>query len=128
MANPTLRDAHEAFYRALGDIFRGDVTPMHDLWSHADDVTYMSPLGDLLVGWAPIRDAWADQAATITGGPVNPEEVRLVESDGLGVVVGFERGSIVIGGETQAVNIRATSTYRCEDGDWKMIGHHTDRL
>lgn len=128
MTNTTLRQAHEAFYLALGEIFRGNTAPMADLWSRTDNVTYMSPLGDLLVGWPAIAGSWAEQAATITGGPMRPEENRFVESDGLGVVVGFERGTIEIAGETYAVNIRATSTYQCERGDWKMIGHHTDRL
>jgi hypothetical protein len=98
MTNASLQQAHEAFYRALGEIFRGHTASMADLWSRADNVTYTSPLGDLLVGWPAIEGSWAEQAATITGDPMRPADNRFVESDGLGVVVGFERG------------------------DWKMIG------
>ncbi len=128
MPDARLEQAHDTFYRALGLILCGQTDAMSELWSHAEDVTYMSPLGDLLVGWAPIEQSWAEQAATLTGGPMVPEEVHFFESETLGVVVGFERGRIQVGGDSLTVNIRATSTYRPEGGAWKMIGHHTDRI
>ncbi len=31
-------------------------------------------------------------------------------------------------GKIRKVSIRATNVYRKEDGEWKMIGHHTDLL
>jgi ketosteroid isomerase-like protein len=31
-------------------------------------------------------------------------------------------------GNLQKVSIRATNMFRKEDGQWKMIGHHTDLL
>ena len=126
MAVESIEQAHDAFYRALGLIFQGDTDAMAEVWSHADDITYMGPLGHLLVGWSSISKSWAEQARTITGGPVVPEEVRFFRSTDLGVVVGFERGAIQVGSESQTVDIRATSTYRCEAGQWRMIGHHTD--
>jgi ketosteroid isomerase-like protein len=125
----TIHEAHDEFYRALGEIFHGDAAPMQALWSHADDVTYMSPLGEILVGWGPVQASWIGQAAGLTGGPIRPDDVRITSADELGVIVGFERGTIRIdGGDEVVVNLRATSTYRREGGDWKMIGHHTDRF
>ena len=40
----------------------------------------------------------------------------------------MEVGSNVIGGKKSVVSLRATSIYRKENGQWKMIGHHTDLL
>lgn len=123
-----LEDATQAFYGALNAVLSGDVEPMLELWSHADDVTYMSPFGELLVGWEPIRDSWQAQADQRLGGRVEPEELRHFSSPTLGCVVGFERGTIELGGTTTPVDIRATSLYRVEDERWAMIGHHTDPL
>lgn len=124
----TLEDATQGFYVALNAMLGGDAAPMLDLWSHADDVTYMSPFGELLVGWEPVRASWEGQAAAHLGGAVRGEELRYVASPTLGFAVGFERGSVEVDGVATAVNIRATSMYRLEDASWKMIGHHTDPL
>jgi ketosteroid isomerase-like protein len=124
----TLEAATAAFYDALNAVLGGDSGPMLELWSHSDDVTYMSPFGELLVGWEPVRESWQAQAGQQLGGRVDPEELRHFESPTLGFVVGFERGSVEIDGSTTPVNIRATSMYRVEDGRWRMIGHHTDPL
>ena len=125
---PSLKDATTAFYSALNDMLAGDAQPMTELWSHADDVTYMSPFGELLVGWDAIRESWQAQAGQRLGGRVEPEELHHFASDMLGFVVGFERGSVEIDGTPTPVDIRATSMYRIEDGRWAMIGHHTDPL
>lgn len=124
----TLEDATRSFYLALNAVLGGDVSPMLEMWSHADDVTYMSPFGELLVGWEPIRDSWQSQADAHLGGQVQPEELKHVSSPTLGFVVGFERGSVEIDGKRTSVDIRATSLYRVEDGRWLMVGHHTDPL
>lgn len=124
----TLEEASAGFYAALNTMLDGDAAPMCEMWSHADDVTYMSPFGELLVGWPAVRASWLGQAEARLGGRVEPEEVRHLASSDLGVVVGFERGSVEIDGVPTAVDIRATSTYRVEDGRWVMIGHHTDPL
>ena len=46
----------------------------------------------------------------------------------IAVVSCIEAGENIIDGKPQKVSIRATSTFRKEDGEWKMIGHHTDLL
>ena len=123
-----LEDATRGFYVALNDVLGGDVAPMLAVWSHADDVTYMSPFGELLVGWEPVRASWEAQAGQRLGGQVEPDELRHFVSDTLGFVVGIERGSVEVGGVATVVDIRATSMYRVEDDRWVMIGHHTDPL
>jgi hypothetical protein len=49
--NKAVREAAEQFYFALNAIFKGDLTPMQKVWSHADDVTYMGPGGGFRIGW-----------------------------------------------------------------------------
>lgn len=125
---PPLEEATDAFYRALNAMLGGDAEPMLALWSHADDVTYMSPFGELLTGWEPVLASWLAQAEAHLGGVVHGEEVRHLAAGTLGVAVGFERGEVEVEGRATVVDIRATSTYRLEDGAWRMVGHHTDPL
>ena len=75
-----------------------------------------------------MRGSWQAQADQGLGGDVNAQELRHVASDSIGFVVGFERGTVEMDGTATPVDIRATSIYRVEDGRWRMIGHHTDRL
>jgi ketosteroid isomerase-like protein len=123
-----LEDASRSFYAALNDVLAGNPEPMTHLWSHEQDITYMSPFGELLVGWEAVRPSWQAQADQRLAGRVEPEDLHHFSSDGLGFVVGYERGSVQLDGRQTPVNIRATSMYRVEDGAWKMIGHHTDPL
>jgi len=121
-----VRQATQRFYRALNTMFTGDVAPMLDLWSHADDVTYMGPFGKILVGWEKISAAWKQQARLKLGGRVEPSDLHIVANDSLGVTVGYERGTNYQDGKPLSVAIRATNVFRRESGEWKMIGHHTD--
>lgn len=123
-----LEEATDRFYHALNALLGGDAAPMVDLWSHADDVTYMSPFGELLTGWEPVRASWESQAGQRLGGEVHAEDVHHLASPTLGFVVGFERGHVEVGGQRTPVDIRATSMYRLEDDRWAMVGHHTDPL
>jgi len=49
-----VRMAAEQLYAALNSMFEGDLDPMIEVWSHADDVTYMGPSGGILVGWEEV--------------------------------------------------------------------------
>jgi ketosteroid isomerase-like protein len=101
---------------------------MLDVWSKADDVSYMGPLGDELIGWDAIRATWETQASMRMGGDVHHESLHAVAGGEIGFTVGYERGSAVVDGEAVVVDIRATNVFRLEDGAVKMIGHHTDRF
>ena len=122
-------EANSSFYKALNVMFTGDAEPMRQVWSHADDITYMGPMGELETGWPAISKMWAEQAALKLGGAVEPENVHVVAGRDLAVVVDVEKGSnVAADGSPLSVSIRATNTYRLESGAWKMIGHHTDLL
>jgi len=46
-----VKEAVSQFYVALNKMFKGNIDPMKEVWSHADDVTYMGPTGGMKVGW-----------------------------------------------------------------------------
>jgi len=117
-----------SFHDALNKLFSGDAAPMKAVWSHADDVTYMGPVGGFQVGWPQIEPYWDRQAAKKLGGKVDATDMHIVASPHLAVAHYFEKGENVIDGKPQPVSIRTTTTLRKENGEWKVIGHHTDTL
>lgn len=123
-----VRVAADRFYAALNVLFAGDAGPMLEVWSHAEDITYMGPTGGLKVGWDNIRPGWEAVAAMKLGGKVGPKDMQIAAGTDLAVVSNFEVGENVVDGKTQVVTIRATNVFRLENGQWKMIGHHVDLL
>lgn len=122
-------NAAARFYAALNIFFTGEMGPMKEVWSHADDVNYMGPGGGLKVGWAEVLKDWETVAAMKIGGKVTPVDMQVVVGTDIAIVTNFENGENTNAkGEIVKVSIRATNIFRKEDGQWKMIGHHTDLL
>ena len=124
-----VRKAAMQFYSALNAMFTGDLEPMKDIWSHADDVTYMGPTGGFQVGWSQVLAIWETQATMKMGGNVDSADMRIVVGQNLAVTSNYEKGKNTnVDGKSQSVSIRATNVFRKENGKWKMIAHHTDLL
>lgn len=117
------------FHVALNELFKGDVQPMVDVWSHADDVTYMGPDGGFQVGWEATLKEWQRQASKKLGGTIRPEEVHIQLGPQIAVTQNYEIGENTnTDGGPQKVRIRTTNIFRKENGRWKLISHHTDEL
>jgi ketosteroid isomerase-like protein len=124
-----VEQAAAQFYKSLNVLFTGDATPMLQVWSHADDVTYMGPAGGFQVGWDQVRGAWESQAALKLGGNIEANGTHVTVSGNLACVQCYEVGdNLNAEGGAEKVSIRATNLFRKENGAWKMIGHHTDLL
>lgn len=121
--------ANAQFYTALNKMFTGDAVSMNAVWSHADDVTYMGPTGEVDVGWNAVLKNWQAQAKLKLGGEVKPVEMHLIVGQDLAIVSDYEQGANTNAkGKTEHVKLRATNMFRKEGGQWKMVGHHTDLL
>lgn len=117
------------FYANLNAMFSGDIDPMVETWSHADDVTCLGPTGEFLVGWDAVRESWEAQGALHLAGKIEPYHTHVVVGDNLAYSQCYEKGNNQDAeGRTVKVSIRATNVFRKENGRWKMISHHTDLL
>jgi len=124
-----VRQAVAQFYTALNTMFTGELGPMKEVWSHANDATYMGPGGGFQVGWDQVLAEWEAQAAKKLGGKVEPADIRITAGQDLAIVSDIEKGENTnAAGKVEKVSIRATNLFRKERGKWKMIGHHTDLL
>lgn len=116
------------FYEALQKIFAGETAMMEEVWSHAEDVTYLGPQGGILVGWEQVFKAWKDQASMGLKGCVEPRDIHFFQEGDIGITQNYEIGSNYVNGKPQTVRIRAVNIFRKEKGIWKMISHQTDLL
>ncbi len=124
----SVAEATAQFYSALNALFKGEVGPMDEVWSHADDVTYMGPAGGMQVGWDQVHAIWKRQASQRLGGELKAEKMRFHVGREIAVTCCYEVGENIVDGKRQEVSIRVTNVFRMENGQWKMIGHHTDLL
>ena len=118
-----------SFYASLNALLAGDASGMEQVWSHAGDITYMGPIGGIETGWGQVRAMWDVQADMKLGGHVEATDLHVTVGNDLALVEGYELGSNQDAeGRSIPFRIRATSSFRKENGQWKMIGHHTDLL
>ncbi len=102
---------------------------MASICSHEDDATYHRPTDGIKQGWTAVRWDWIKQATLTLGGKVESEKRKLIIGRDIAVVSNYEVGEN-IGRDRKpiCVAIPATSTFRKEQTQWKMTGHHADPL
>ena len=122
-----VHDAVSQWFVVLNAMFDGDPKPFAELYSHADDVTYMGAEGTYRIGWATTYDDWKSQAEKSLGGHVHGEEVHVVVDGNMATATHLTEGTIkTADGKTIDQRVRETSVFRKENGAWKMIGHQAD--
>jgi ketosteroid isomerase-like protein len=132
MRTPLLSSSTRTLMRRslrLNAVFAGDLAPMKEVWSHADDITYMGPDGGFQKGWNQVLANWQKQASLSLGGKVEPSDIVMNVGKDIAVCHDLEKGQNKgKDGKALIVSIRATNIFRKEGDKWKMIGHHTDLL
>ncbi|MEH6548028.1 MAG: nuclear transport factor 2 family protein [Sneathiella sp.] len=123
-----VQTANDNFYEATNDMFKGDLTLMKQVWSHDDDVIYMSPDGKYLEGWDQVLADWRAQADLMLGGTLRTTHSRITVGNGHAFTHSVEIGENVLNGEKVEVSIRATKIFRKQTVGWKLISLHTDLL
>ena len=122
-----IAQAVEAWIAALNAMLNGDPAPFAEVYSHADDASYMSADGTFRVGWEAIYADWTFQAEKALGGHVEHSALHVI--DGGEMAVAQYRLSVELTGpdnKTGSFSMRETSVYRREGGAWKIVAHHAD--
>ncbi len=115
------------FYESLNAMFTGDAEKAKDVWSQSEDIVYMGANGEYQVGWDNFYADWKSQVALKLGGKVAPKDITINVIDNSAYTYQLV---ISADSETSGINkevaLRASSVFRKENGEWKMVGHHVD--
>ncbi len=127
-------DLHEVItnYHDAADKFsRGDPLPVKKIFSHQDDVTLANPFGPPAHGWNKVSEALDFASARFRDGKVTGFEMvqEYVTSD-LATILEIEHWNAKVSGRSNvdSFDLRVTSTFRREEGTWKLIHRHADPL
>ncbi|MFM7447824.1 MAG: YybH family protein [Leptolyngbyaceae cyanobacterium] len=125
----TLSGAADAFYEAANQMLAGDLSAFEAIWSEADDITHLGPTGSIYTGRAAVMEQFAREAAMGFEGTLRAEDRQYVETAEMGYLVCVERTSgMTKAGHAITVDIRATTIFRKEAGQWRVVHNHTDRF
>jgi ketosteroid isomerase-like protein len=117
---PRLNDAEIALHN-------GDADPRFAIWSHNDPVTLFGAAFSGS-GWAEIGPIFERLGSSFSSCSSYENEVIAAGASGdLAYVVAFEHTTASIGGAApQPYVLRATTVFRREDGEWKVVHRHGD--
>lgn len=115
---------------ALAHVANGDVGPIKALYSHADDATSMYGWGGYEKGWDAISRRWDWAGRQFGGGTVRHDNVTTIIGGELAYTTDIETFDVTLPGmdaPTQWTN-RVTHVFRFEDGSWRLLHRHANRL
>jgi len=122
-----VRAAVDQWFVVLNAMLNGDPKPLAQIYSHADDVTYMGAEGTYRVGWEATYADWKTQAEKAKGGKIEGSDIHMVVSGDMAAAQHYTQGQVTgADGKVTDSKLRETSVFRKEDGKWKMISHHAD--
>jgi len=125
-----LRHAIDRLRAAIGRAADGDPAPIQALYSHRDDVTAFYGWGGYERGWAAVRERWNWAAAQFAGGTVAYENLTTVVTPGLAYTTDLETFRVRVAGVEGPAewSNRVTHIFRLEDGEWRLVHRHANRL
>ncbi|MGD9711141.1 MAG: nuclear transport factor 2 family protein [Thermomicrobiales bacterium] len=125
-AKDDVQKASAKFYAALNAMAAGDSSSMSDIWVAGSEAAAMHPIGGRDDGAEQVLASFAQVASMASGGQVRLTDQRIQVGGDLAYELGVEEGDVTLAGEKIAINHRVTNIYRLENGEWKIVHHHTD--
>jgi ketosteroid isomerase-like protein len=125
-----LRAAIETLRAAIGRAAGGDPRAIQALYSHRDDVTAFYGWGGYERGWEAVRLRWDWAAAQFGGGTVHYENLTTVVTPEMAYTTDLETFRVRFAGADGLVewSNRVTHIFRLEDGTWRLVHRHANRL
>jgi ketosteroid isomerase-like protein len=121
----------EEYHRAGLEITNGNPEAYKALYTRRDDVTVANPFGPPVRGWGEVSKTLDRAAENYRDGEiVGFENVSTVITPDLAYTVEIERYRARVGGaeELVPVSLRVTTSFRREDGIWKVVHRHGDPI
>ncbi|HJW29510.1 MAG TPA: nuclear transport factor 2 family protein, partial [Saprospiraceae bacterium] len=121
----------EKYHAAANEFARGDSQPVKMIFSHRDDVTLANPFGPPVRGWKQVSEALDFASSRFSDGKVTSfDTIATYESSELATILEIELWKARVSGrdDVDAFTLRVTSTFRREEGAWKLIHRHADPI
>jgi ketosteroid isomerase-like protein len=122
--------ALERLHAAMARVAMGDVSLIKALHSKRDDVTSFYGWGGYEKGWAAVSKRWDWAGTQFLGGMVAHETVSTIVSGDLAYAAQLETFNARRPGGPEPVQWtnRVTHIFRREDGEWRLVHRHANRL
>lgn len=119
------------YHDALPFFARGNPAHVMRLFSHGDDVVLANPFGPAVCGWEAARERLSSASSSMHDGDVaQVVELARYESSDLVVLHETEWWSARIAErhDVEPFVLRVTTTFRREEGEWKIVHRHADPI
>lgn len=126
-ADTGILKALDRYYEAIRAMFDGDLMPMERLWAKTDDVTLAAPTGNIQVGWYAVRTELERHTNQDVRGRFETKDPWVRIYDDMALASYRVWGpDLTINGKPYPFDLRATTLFRHDGGEWRIVHHHTD--
>ena len=135
MSDEQIESSFEQFLRlrkqASDEFVDGNFEALHGISTHRSPATLFGPKGDCVQGAEQVNSANASGAKMFEPEGTNAFEIMHRGADGdLAYWVGVQRSVVRMKGKDAPIpmDLRVTEIFRREDGEWKLVHRHADKL
>jgi ketosteroid isomerase-like protein len=117
-------------HAAMAKVANGDISAIKALYAHSNDATSFYGWGGYEKGWDAVSKRWEWAGSQFKGGTVSYQNVTSVATAELAYTTDIETFQVRMDGmdrPTQWSN-RVTHIFRLEDGEWRLLHRHANRL
>lgn len=117
-------------HAAMEKVANGDIAEIKALYSHAGDATSFYGWGGYEKGWDAVSARWDWAGQQFKGGTVSYQNVTTVVTPELAYVTDVETFKVAMAGMDKPAEWtnRVTHIFRLEDGQWRLVHRHANRL
>ena len=126
----TFTAAIARLHAAMAKVANGDIAAIKALYAHSDDATSFYGWGGYEKGWDAVSKRWDWAGSQFKGGTVSYENVTAVATAELAYTTDIETFQVRMDGMDQPTrwSNRVTHVFRLEDGEWRLVHRHANRL
>ena len=123
-------DAISRLHAAMAKVANGDISAIKALYAHSDDATSFYGWGGYEKGWDAVSKRWDWAGGQFKGGTVGYRNVTTVATAELAYTTDIETFQVRMDGMDQPTqwSNRVTHIFRLEDGEWRLVHRHANRL
>jgi ketosteroid isomerase-like protein len=121
----------ERYHSACDAFATGDPAPLKALYARDEDVLLANPFGGAARGWHAVSEALDFASSNFRNGKrVRFEEVSRYSSADLVTLFEQEHWETKVAGRSELTpwDLRVTTTFRSDRGEWKIVSRHADPL